>query len=77
MLSTALLLCPHRNGPDLISFLQRHPDAARDVFLYCACGAFGQMFIFLTIRTFGSLANTLVCTTRKFFSILIDSVSGR
>ena len=33
-----------------------------------------QLFIFLTIKTFGSLVNTLVCTTRKFFNILISVV---
>lgn len=42
--------------------------------LFCVCGAFGQLFIFATIKTFGSLANTLVCTTRKFFNILISVV---
>uniref|UniRef100_A0A7S3QPA7 Uncharacterized protein n=1 Tax=Dunaliella tertiolecta TaxID=3047 RepID=A0A7S3QPA7_DUNTE len=61
-------------GYDLISFLLRHPDAARDVLLFCLCGAFGQLFIFLTIKSFGSLTNTLVCTTRKFFNILISVV---
>jgi hypothetical protein len=34
-----------------------------------------QLFIFFTIKTFGSLANTLICTTRKFFNILISVVS--
>ena len=40
--------------------------------LFCLCGAVGQLFIFATIRRFGSLANTLVCTTRKFFNILLS-----
>ena len=34
----------------------------------------GQLFIFATIKVFGSLTNTLVCTTRKFFNILISVV---
>uniref|UniRef100_A0A7S0X1H4 UAA transporter n=1 Tax=Chlamydomonas leiostraca TaxID=1034604 RepID=A0A7S0X1H4_9CHLO len=62
------------NGSDLIAFCMRHPDAARDVILFCLCGAFGQLFIFATIKSFGSLANTLICTTRKFFNILISVV---
>ena len=48
------------------------PQAAWDVALFCLCGAVGQLFIFATIRRFGSLANTLVCTTRKFFNILLS-----
>lgn len=59
-------------GTELAGFCSRHPDAAWDVALFCLCGALGQLFIFFTIKTFGSLINTLVCTTRKFFSILLS-----
>lgn len=61
-------------GSGMIAFCIRHPDAAWDVVLFCLCGAFGQLFIFFTIKTFGSLVNTLVCTTRKFFNILLSVV---
>ena len=61
-------------GPDLVAFFVRHPEAAWDCLLFCVCGALGQLFIFFTIKTFGSLVNTLVCTTRKFFSILLSVV---
>jgi UDP-galactose transporter B1 len=54
----------------LLSFCARHPEAARDVLLFCVCGAVGQLFIFFTIKRFGALASTLICTTRKFFTIL-------
>jgi UDP-galactose transporter B1 len=40
--------------------------------LFCLCGAVGQLFIFATIKRFGSLLNTLVTTTRKFFNILLS-----
>lgn len=40
--------------------------------LFCLCGAIGQLFIFGTIKRFGSLVNTLICTTRKFFNILLS-----
>ncbi|GFH24399.1 uncharacterized protein HaLaN_22188 [Haematococcus lacustris] len=63
-----------QSGTDMISFCTRNPDAALDVLVFCLCGAFGQLFIFFTIKTFGSLVNTLVCTTRKFFNILISVV---
>ena len=42
------------------------------VLLFCLCGAIGQLFIFGTIKKFGSLVNTLICTTRKFFNILLS-----
>lgn len=42
------------------------------ILLFCLCGAVGQLFIFGTIRRFGSLVNTLICTTRKFFNILLS-----
>lgn len=65
------------SGFDMLDFCSRHPEAARDVILFCLCGAFGQLFIFFTIKTFGSLVNTLICTTRKFFNILISVVWNR
>ena len=53
-------------------------DARRDVALFCACGAVGQLFIFYTIARFGSLTNTIITTTRKFFNILLSCCgSGR
>lgn len=61
-------------GSDLRVFCSQHPQAAWDLLLFCVCGAVGQLFIFFTIRTFGSLANTLICTTRKFFNILLSVV---
>lgn len=64
-----------RSGWDLVAFCTRHTDAAQDVILFCVCGAVGQLFIFATIKQFGSLVNTLICTTRKFFNILISVVS--
>jgi UDP-galactose transporter B1 len=57
-------------GARLVAFCTAHPAAAVDVALFCLCGALGQLFIFATIKRFGSLTNTLVCTTRKFFNIL-------
>ncbi|KAG2448968.1 hypothetical protein HYH02_005722 [Chlamydomonas schloesseri] len=61
-------------GMDLVSFCTRHPDALLDLVIFCLCGAIGQLFIFFTIKTFGSLVTTLVCTTRKFFNILLSVV---
>ena len=49
-----------------------HLQAGWYILLFCLCGAVGQLFIFGTIRRFGSLVNTLICTTRKFFNILLS-----
>jgi hypothetical protein len=59
-------------GAELAAFCGRHPDATRDILLFCVCGAVGQLFIFFTIKRFGALVNTLICTTRKFFNILVS-----
>lgn len=61
-------------GPELLVFCHTHQEAAYDLAVFCTCGVVGQLFIFYTIRKFGSLTNTIVCTTRKFFNILISVV---
>jgi len=57
-------------GKEVLQFCWSYPDAGYDILSFCVCGAVGQLFIFYTIKSFGSLTNTLVTTTRKFFSIL-------
>jgi len=57
-------------GREVLHFCWVHPEAGYDILSFCVCGAVGQLFIFYTIKSFGSLTNTLVTTTRKFFSIL-------
>lgn len=57
-------------GKEVLQFCWTYPDAGYDILSFCICGAVGQLFIFYTIKSFGSLTNTLVTTTRKFFSIL-------
>lgn len=59
-------------GGELLAFCLEHPEAGWDILLFCMCGAVGQLFIFGTIKAFGSLVNTLITTTRKFFNILLS-----
>jgi solute carrier family 35 (UDP-galactose transporter), member B1 len=61
-----------RMGPELLAFCVEHPEAGRDVLLFCVCGALGQLVIYFTLWRFGSLTNALITTTRKFFSILLS-----
>eukprot|EP01026_Neomeris_dumetosa_P066975 TRINITY_DN65117_c0_g2_i8.p2 TRINITY_DN65117_c0_g2~~TRINITY_DN65117_c0_g2_i8.p2 ORF type:complete len:310 (-),score=26.02 TRINITY_DN65117_c0_g2_i8:756-1685(-) len=62
----------HGDLVDMVAFCLQHAEAAKDVVLFCMCGALGQVFIFYTIKASGSLVTTTVCTTRKFFSILLS-----
>ena len=57
---------------DAIQFLSHRPAALRDVLIFSLCGAAGQIFIFINIQQFGSLVNTIVTITRKFFSIFFS-----
>lgn len=61
-------------GQELLAFCLEHREAGVEILVFCACGAVGQLFIFHTIKTFGSLANTIITTTRKFFNILLSVV---
>lgn len=59
-------------GPDMARFCLAHREALLDLLLFCLCGAIGQLFIFLSLRRFGSLVTTIITTTRKFFNILLS-----
>lgn len=64
------LLSTH--GLELVNFCLAFPEAGWDVALFCLCGAIGQLFIFYTIKQFGSVVNVIITTTRKFFNILLS-----
>lgn len=57
-----------------ISFLSRHPGAAKDVLGFAACGAVGQLFIFYTLANFSSLLLVTVTVTRKMLTMLLSVV---
>ncbi|WFC95728.1 UDP-galactose transporter [Malassezia brasiliensis] len=57
-----------------VQFLARHPDALRDVLLYAAAGAAGQIAIFETLERFGSLTLVSITVTRKLFTMLLSIV---
>jgi UDP-galactose transporter B1 len=68
----AYLFVATSTGRELVQFCLTHRDAGLDIVLFCLCGAVGQLFIFFSIRRFGSLTNTMITTTRKFFNILLS-----
>lgn len=55
-----------------ISFLQRHPQALKDVLGFAACGAVGQVFIYYTLSKFSSLLLVTVTVTRKMLTMLLS-----
>lgn len=55
-----------------VAFIKEYPGVIGDLGLFCLCGALGQVFIFLTIESFGSLSLVTVTVTRKLFTILLS-----
>jgi solute carrier family 35 (UDP-galactose transporter), member B1 len=47
-----------------LAFCQRNPEIVNDLLLFSILSAFGQYFIFIIIREFGSLAVSIVTTSR-------------
>lgn len=45
----------------------------RDVFLIALCGAFGQIFIFLTISLHDCYKLSIITTTRKCVSVVVSA----
>lgn len=72
MLGFALLVSGE--GLEFISFASRYPSMLTQLATLALAGAFGQVFIFMMVATFGPLACSVVTTTRKFFTVLFSVV---
>ncbi|KAK5173905.1 UDP-galactose transporter [Saxophila tyrrhenica] len=59
---------------DALTFVRRHPTVGWDVLGFAACGAMGQVFIFMTLSIFGSLLLVTVTVTRKMLTMIISVV---
>ncbi|KAH9828889.1 UAA transporter [Teratosphaeria destructans] len=59
---------------DALAFIQRHPAVGWDILGFAACGAMGQVFIFMTLSIFGSLLLVTVTVTRKMLTMIISVV---
>ncbi|GAB7339708.1 hypothetical protein MBLNU457_6278t2 [Dothideomycetes sp. NU457] len=57
-----------------LEFIRAHPGVGRDIIAFAACGALGQVFIFLTLSTFGSLFLVTVTVTRKMLTMILSVV---
>ncbi|KAK3729863.1 hypothetical protein RRG08_058178 [Elysia crispata] len=57
-----------------ISFAHRHPSVLFNMISFSLASALGQMFIFMTVTSFGPLTCSIITTTRKFFTILASVI---
>ncbi|PNS18691.1 hypothetical protein CAC42_5230 [Sphaceloma murrayae] len=55
-------------------FVKMYPAVGRDVVAFAASGAVGQVFIFYTLATFGSLLLVTVTVTRKMLTMILSVV---
>ncbi|KAI0557361.1 UAA transporter [Gracilaria domingensis] len=59
-------------GSRAVSFVLRHPHVMIDIMQFSLVSAFGQNFIFYTVRNFSALIVTTITTTRKMFTVLLS-----
>lgn len=59
---------------EFLAFAQRHPSVWFNMISFSLASAIGQMFIFITVTTFGPLTCSIITTTRKFFTILASVI---
>jgi UDP-galactose transporter B1 len=70
-------------GKEFLSFAIKHPELFTHLILLALAGAFGQLFIFMMVSSYGPLPCSIVTTTRKFFTVLFsvlffgNPISGR
>ncbi|GFS23440.1 solute carrier family 35 member B1 [Elysia marginata] len=57
-----------------VSFAHRYPGVLFHMISFSLASALGQMFIFMTVTSFGPLTCSIVTTTRKFFTILASVI---
>jgi len=82
---TSVVLLVTNEGVLALQFIRAHPSVIIPLLTFGATSAIGifvnrkyhltilgQNFIFFTIHEFGALANSLITTTRKFFTIVFS-----
>lgn len=81
MLGSAILITGE--GKEFLAFTMKHSELLTHLILLALAGAFGQLFIFMMVSTYGPLPCSIVTTTRKFFTVLFsvlffgNPISGR
>jgi len=57
---------------DSLVFMSQYPKFTYDCVVLSFCSAFGQIFIFNTIKEFGPIVFTIIMTLRQAFAILLS-----
>lgn len=58
----------------VLGFIQRYPAVLLKMVSFGLASAVGQVFIFITVTSFGPLPCSIITTTRKFFTILASVI---
>lgn len=58
----------------VLGFIQRYPSVLLKMVSFGIASAIGQVFIFITVTSFGPLPCSIITTTRKFFTILASVI---
>lgn len=61
-------------GLSFLGFVEKHPGVIVKMLTFSCASALGQMFIFMTVTSFGPLTCSIITTTRKFFTILASVI---
>ena len=62
------------NGDTSLQRIFNDHELLRDTILISLCGAFGQIFIYLTISLFDNYKAAIITTTRKCLSVVVSAV---
>ncbi|CCE82245.1 Piso0_001961 [Millerozyma farinosa CBS 7064] len=57
-----------------INFAKKYPEVLTNILQFSACGAFGQVFVFIILENFGSLVLITATVTRKMISMILSVV---
>ncbi|KAK7464646.1 UDP-galactose transporter [Stygiomarasmius scandens] len=57
-----------------LEFIRTHPGIVRSLVEFSVTGALGQLFIFETLKSFGSLTLVMITLTRKMFTMILSVV---
>lgn len=57
---------------EFAEFAFKYPKIIAQLLTFGTASALGQLFIFMMIAYFGSLSNSIVTTSRKFFTVLLS-----
>ncbi|KAL9015501.1 MAG: hypothetical protein Q9185_007107 [Variospora sp. 1 TL-2023] len=71
----SLLSVPSTSTDELssaLTFVRANPAVTKDLILFAACGAVGQIFIYYTLAHFSSLLLVTVTVTRKMLTMMLS-----